>query len=84
MSLERFGTYEDAPYAARHLHMKDLTTVAVAVRKLQLFPDRSFHGGTDVDAPLALSLERLGKQEWSQVRSEWPRAEHAAAPAEAR
>lgn len=29
--------------------------------------DRSFHGGTDVDRPLQLSLERLASAEWSQA-----------------
>jgi uncharacterized protein with von Willebrand factor type A (vWA) domain len=27
----------------------------------------SFMGGTDVDYPLALSIDRLGKEEWSQA-----------------
>lgn len=27
----------------------------------------SFQGGTDVDKPLELSLERLGKEEWEQA-----------------
>lgn len=30
-------------------------------------PRGSFHGGTDVDKPLQLSLERLQKAEWCQV-----------------
>lgn len=34
-----------------------------------LKPPCSFSGGTDVDVPLKLSLERLGQQEWAQVSS---------------
>lgn len=35
--------------------------------KLLSFLSMSFSGGTDVDAPLALSLERLGREEWKLV-----------------
>ncbi len=35
--------------------------------KLLDFLSCSFMGGTDVDQPLMLSLERLKKQEWEQV-----------------
>ena len=31
------------------------------------FQTRFLQGGTDVDAPLKLSLERLSQQEWAQV-----------------
>lgn len=36
--------------------------------KLLDFLSCSFMGGTDVDKPLQLSLERLQKDEWQQVR----------------
>lgn len=36
--------------------------------KLLDFLSCSFMGGTDVDRPLQLSLERLQKDEWQQVR----------------
>ena len=36
--------------------------------KLLDFLSCSFMGGTDVDKPLYLSLQRLQKQEWAQVR----------------
>jgi uncharacterized protein with von Willebrand factor type A (vWA) domain len=36
--------------------------------KLLDFLSCSFQGGTDVDKPLQLSLERLQKDEWAKVR----------------
>lgn len=36
-----------------------------SINKLLSFLTMSFSGGTDVDAPLALSLERLGREEWN-------------------
>ena len=36
-----------------------------SITKLLSFLTMSFSGGTDVDAPLALSLERLGREEWN-------------------
>jgi uncharacterized protein with von Willebrand factor type A (vWA) domain len=36
-----------------------------SISKLLSFLTMSFSGGTDVDAPLALSLERLGREEWN-------------------
>jgi len=36
-----------------------------SITKLLGFLTMSFSGGTDVDAPLALSLERLGREEWN-------------------
>lgn len=35
-----------------------------AIKKLLAFLQYSFSGGTDVDAPLELSLERLREEEW--------------------
>lgn len=35
-----------------------------SISRLLTFLTMSFSGGTDVDAPLALSLERLGREEW--------------------
>ena len=32
------------------------------------FLSHSFSGGTDVDRPLELCLQRLDQQEWAQVR----------------
>ena len=36
-----------------------------SISKLLSFLTMSFSGGTDVDAPLALSLDRLGREEWN-------------------
>lgn len=40
----------------------------VAVERLLNFLRFSFGGGTDVDKPLQLSLDRLQHDEWKQVR----------------
>ena len=38
-----------------------------SIQRLLSFLSMSFSGGTDVDAPLALSLERLGREEWKMA-----------------
>jgi uncharacterized protein with von Willebrand factor type A (vWA) domain len=38
-----------------------------SITELLSFLTMSFSGGTDVDAPLALSLERLGREEWNMA-----------------
>ena len=38
-----------------------------SVMRLLSFLKMSFSGGTDVDAPLALSLDRLGEEGWELV-----------------
>lgn len=43
----------------------ELGTDDASVLRLLKFLSMSFQGGTDVDAPLALSLERLKQQEWA-------------------
>lgn len=43
----------------------ELDIGADSITRLLGFLTMSFSGGTDVDAPLALSLERLGREEWS-------------------
>ena len=51
--------------------------------KLLDFLSCSFMGGTDVDKPLQLSLERLQKDEWQQVRycgAEWMYPFHLSIP----
>jgi len=40
---------------------------SASMARLLPFLTMSFSGGTDVDAPLALSLERLSREEWSMV-----------------
>lgn len=42
-----------------------LGTDAGSLKRLLSFLTMSFNGGTDVDAPLALSLDRVGREEWS-------------------
>jgi hypothetical protein len=39
-----------------------------SIARLLNFLSHSFMGGTDVDRPLELSLQRLAHEEWSQVR----------------
>lgn len=43
----------------------ELGTDAESMERLLKFLTMSFTGGTDVDAPLALSLERVGREEWT-------------------
>ncbi|PSC69825.1 von Willebrand type A [Micractinium conductrix] len=43
----------------------ELGNDAASIRNLLTFLTSGFGGGTDVDAPLALSLERVGREEWS-------------------
>lgn len=43
----------------------ELDIGADSITRLLGFLTMSFSGGTDVDAPLALSLERLGREEWN-------------------
>lgn len=45
----------------------DLSLTIKSLDKLLDFLSCSFNGGTDVDRPLALSLERLAADEWKQV-----------------
>lgn len=45
----------------------ELTTGPGALDRLLHFLQMSFQGGTDVDKPLELSLERLGREEWAQA-----------------
>jgi hypothetical protein len=45
----------------------ELKVDANSLDKLLQFLSCSFMGGTDVDRPLKLSLDRLTKQEWAQV-----------------
>ena len=40
-----------------------------SMSRLLEFLQHSFSGGTDVDKPFELALQRLQKAEWSQVRS---------------
>lgn len=46
----------------------ELGSDAASMSKLLSFLTMSFSGGTDVDAPLALSLERLTREGWELVR----------------
>lgn len=43
----------------------ELNVGSDSINKLLSFLTMSFSGGTDVDAPLALSLERLSREEWN-------------------
>ncbi len=52
----------------------ELAVTPGAMRALLGFLQYSFGGGTDVDHPLELSLQRLEDQSWNQV----PRLETAA------
>jgi len=45
----------------------DLRVNASSLDHLLEFLSCSFSGGTDVDAPLKLSLERMKAEEWEQV-----------------
>jgi uncharacterized protein with von Willebrand factor type A (vWA) domain len=45
----------------------ELGTDQSSVTRLLSFLKMSFNGGTDVDAPLALSLERLNREGWELV-----------------
>jgi hypothetical protein len=49
----------------------DLSLTIKSLDKLLDFLSCSFNGGTDVDRPLALSLERLAADEWKQVGGAW-------------
>lgn len=46
----------------------ELSVDMKSLDKLLEFLSCSFSGGTDVDRPLQLSLERLQKDEWAQVQ----------------
>lgn len=46
----------------------ELAVDRASLDKLLEFLSCSFMGGTDVDKPLQLSLERLASKEWQQVR----------------
>ena len=47
----------------------ELKVDASSLAELLNFLKYSFDGGTDVDRPLELSLERLEQKDWSQVSS---------------
>lgn len=46
----------------------ELKVDAASLMELLNFLMYSFGGGTDVDRPLELSLDRLEQRDWSQVR----------------
>jgi uncharacterized protein with von Willebrand factor type A (vWA) domain len=54
--------------AAEQVQELELSVDLRSLDKLLDFLSCSFMGGTDVDRPLQLSLERLQKDEWQQVR----------------
>lgn len=67
-------TYHTQPHHSTHLipltgevQELELKVDLDSLDTLLDFLSRSFSGGTDVDAPLKLSLERLGQREWAQV-----------------
>ena len=45
----------------------ELKVDVASLERLLDFLARSFMGGTDVDKPLGLALDRLKQQEWAQV-----------------
>ncbi|CAD7700910.1 unnamed protein product [Ostreobium quekettii] len=45
----------------------ELSVTVQSLDELLKFLEHSFHGGTDVDEPLKLSLERLQLKEWAQA-----------------
>ena len=47
----------------------ELTVDTASLLELLNFMRYSFGGGTDVDRPLELSLDRLEQRDWSQVNS---------------
>ncbi|KXZ43153.1 hypothetical protein GPECTOR_100g6 [Gonium pectorale] len=51
----------------REVQELELKVDVDSLDSLLAFLSCSFSGGTDVDAPLKLSLERLAKAEWSQA-----------------
>jgi uncharacterized protein with von Willebrand factor type A (vWA) domain len=54
---------------AEQVQELELSVDLKSLDKLLEFLSCSFMGGTDVDKPLKLSLDRLQKDEWQQVRS---------------
>lgn len=52
----------------RQVQEMELAVRPEAMRDLLQFLQYSFGGGTDVDRPLELSLQRLEDQSWNQVR----------------
>lgn len=54
--------------ATEQVQELELSVDLRSLDKLLDFLSCSFMGGTDVDRPLQLSLERLQKDEWQQVR----------------
>jgi hypothetical protein len=55
--------------SAEQVQELELSVDLRSLDKLLDFLSCSFMGGTDVDRPLQLSLERLQKDEWQQVRA---------------
>lgn len=55
------------PLPAVEVQELDLRVNADSLDHLLEFLSCSFSGGTDVDAPLKLSLDRMGDEEWEQV-----------------
>ncbi len=53
----------------------ELGVDSTSMARLLEFLQYSFSGGTDVDRPFELALQRLQTAEWSQVRSKscWPK-----------
>lgn len=56
----------------------ELKVDAPSLLELLAFLQYSFGGGTDVDRPLELSLDRLEQKDWAQVRSLSLHPSHAA------
>ena len=55
------------PPSSEDVQELELKVDVASLERLLDFLARSFMGGTDVDRPLGLALDRLKQQEWAQV-----------------
>ena len=55
------------PPSSEDVQELELKVDVASLERLLDFLARSFMGGTDVDKPLGLALDRLKQQEWAQV-----------------
>ena len=55
------------PLLSEDVQELELKVDVASLERLLDFLARSFMGGTDVDRPLGLALDRLKQQEWAQV-----------------
>ena len=66
-SIYMISAYSPYTLPVRQVKPLDLSKGSNSLAELLDFLQHSFHGGTDIDMPLKMSLDRIGNEEWRQA-----------------